>query len=107
MSRSSCYEDITYIRTLLETEGQISAEDIPSQLSDYRRVWHFLTISKSDLVSIKWYDEMTETFSLKIVVPAKNVDKILFDSHCHETGGHLNYMKTLSKAHTVFWWPPR
>ena len=98
-------EDITYIRTLLETEGQMSAEDIPSQLSDYRRVWHFLTISKSDLVAIKWYDEMTETFSLKIVVPAKNVDKILFDSHCHETGGHLNYMKTLSKARTVFWWP--
>ena len=98
-------EDIAYIRTLLETEGQMSVEDIPSQLNDYRRVWHFLTISKSSLVSIKRFDEMTGTFSLKIVVPAKNVDKILFDSHCHETGGHLNYMKTLSKARTVFWWP--
>ena len=46
-------EDLAYLRTLLETDDQISSEDVPSRLSDYKRVWNFLTISKSGLVSIK------------------------------------------------------
>ena len=98
-------KNLAYIKTLLDTENELSPEDLPSQLSNFRRVWNFLVINRSGLVSIKWFDEATETFSLKIVVPNKCIDKILYDSHCHETGGHLNFNKTMLKARSMFWWP--
>ena len=51
------------------------------------------------------FDNLKEKFELKIVVPKHNIDKILYDHHCHPTSGHMGFKKTLEKIKHTFWFP--
>ena len=100
-------EKLSYLISSLESkpDQNLTASDLPDMLRDYTRVYHFLTISRSNLLCIKIFDDLKEKFELKIVVPKHNIDKILYDHHCHPTSGHMGFKKTLEKIKHTFWFP--
>ena len=96
-------EKLSYIISILESDDQ--TENFPDMLAQYRRFKHFLTINKSGLLCIKWFEIETEKWTLKIVAPETTIDKILDDVHCNPTAGHMSSEKTLEKVRELFWFP--
>ena len=98
-------ESLAYIRSALEAEPRLTANDLPQKLYEYKQFWPFIVINKANLICIKWYDKTIEKFCLKIVAPYKTTEKILHDAHCSPTAGHLSYEKTVERVRNLFWWP--
>ena len=96
-------EHLAYMRSALETKE--SELDLPQRLYSYKQYWPFITLSKANLICIKWYEKSCEKFYLKIIAPYKTQEKILHDAHCHPTAGHFGAEKTLTTVRALFWWP--
>lgn len=80
--------------------------DIEGQSPAVKDLWSKFDklVLRNGVLYIEWEDDQKAEVTLKLVVPWKSVNEILFGLHSSPTGGHLGVSKTLGKVAERFYW---
>ena len=80
--------------------------DIEGQSTMVKDLWSKFDqlVVRDNVLYVRWEDAQKTEFTLKLVVPRKSVEDILYSLHSSPTGGHLGMAKTLGKVADRFYW---
>ncbi|CAG2228923.1 unnamed protein product [Mytilus edulis] len=80
--------------------------DVEGKKSVVKDLWSKFDqlVLHNEMLYIRWENARKEEYKLKMVVPRKLVNEILYDLHTSPLGGHLGVSKTFGKVSERFYW---